>query len=64
MGFPTLEEKLKEVARAMGLPSHEEQQVEEVSDPLLAELAALEAQYPVPELPPLGGLLDVLKLYK
>ena len=34
------------------------------SDPLLAELAALEAQYPIPQLPPLGGVLDVLKAYK
>ena len=31
------------------------------SDPLLAELAELEAQYPIPELPPLGGVLDVLE---
>ena len=30
------------------------------SDPLLAELADLESQYPIPELPPLGGVLDVL----
>ncbi len=31
------------------------------SDPLLAELAELESQYPIPELPPLGGVLDVLE---
>ena len=34
------------------------------SDPLLAELAELEKEFPIPELPPLGGILDVLKAYK
>ena len=38
--------------------------VEVESDPLLAELEALEAQYPIPQLPPLGGVLDVLEAYK
>ena len=66
MGFPTLEqqlEELEEIARALGLPSYEEQ-MEVESDPLLAELAELEAiLFPVPA-PVVDAILDVLKEYK
>ena len=31
------------------------------TDPLLLELAELEAEFPTPALPPMGGVLDVLE---
>ena len=34
---------------------------EVAADPLLAELAELEARFPVPPLPPIAGVLDVLE---
>ena len=34
------------------------------SDPLLAELAELEKEFPTPPLPDFGGVLDVLDQYK